>query len=320
MARKSKARSFVWIVASAAVLMLGASGAFAAEEAEAEAAPAAKPPPLPLHTIEGVGGLVLTPTALLVNPGPPGTVIGKPAVSLQFGMVGDKDLEAAAITWTLWQRVELGYAFNRLGLDDFENDLQKLIPGADVGTHDVQLHHFNVRVNLIQEGQGGHDWVPAITAGAHYKYNADIDDMDSRLGGALTGIGLDDNDGVDFTLTATKIVKLLKRPTILSVGARATEAAQFGFLGFTNDYDLTFEGSAVMLVTDRLAVGAEYRQKPDELGRIPGVIGGEDDWWDVHAAYIVNDHMNIYATVGHAGTVLNHKDEIFYAAVLKYEF
>ncbi|MHC4789003.1 MAG: hypothetical protein ACYS8K_07340, partial [Planctomycetota bacterium] len=132
MVRKRMSWRLLCVAVLAAMLMFGASGIFAEEPAEAP--PADDGPPLPLHTIEGVGGLVLTPTALLVNPGPPGTVVGKPAVALHLGAIGHKDFEAATFTWTLWRRLELGYAFNRLGLNDFEDDLQGVLPGVNVGT------------------------------------------------------------------------------------------------------------------------------------------------------------------------------------------
>jgi len=58
----------------------------------------AEGPPLPLHTIEGIGGLALTPTAYLVNPGPPGTVVRKPSFSVLYAKIGHKDFQSVAIT------------------------------------------------------------------------------------------------------------------------------------------------------------------------------------------------------------------------------
>jgi len=325
-------RRFAWMaVLGGVTLIAGASlSADGAEEqgvppgagarvAAMEQGPPSEGPPLPLHTIEGVGGIVLTPTAYLVNPGPPGTIVGKPAFATYLAMIGSKDFEALTATWTFFRRLELGYGLNRLGLDDFPSDV-RAATGVDIGTHDVWLHNINLRLNVIEENQWGTNWVPAVTIGAHYKHNEDINSIDRRLGGVLTGLGLDDNDGLDFTLTASKTITALPRPMLVSAGVRETRAAQLGLLGFTDDYSTTFEGSVLVLVTDRLAVGAEYRQKPDDLGRIPGLIGREDDWWDVHAAYILNDRASVYATLGNAGTVLNHSDETLLGLVFKYEF
>ena len=134
--RKGRRSRMVTMLAAAAVL---AAAVFCTQWVSAQEQPS-EGPPLPLHTIEGVGGLVLTPTAYLVNPGPPGTVVGKPAFATQFALIGDKDFEALSFTWTLWERLELGYAFNRFGLDDFDDDVFAAT-GIDI-TDEIYLHHF----------------------------------------------------------------------------------------------------------------------------------------------------------------------------------
>jgi hypothetical protein len=300
------------VAVAVAVLMLSTAAAVA-EEAAGDG------PPLPLHTIEGVGGIVLTPTAYLVNPGPPGTKVGKPAFATHFALIGDKDFEAFSVTWTLLERIELGYAFNRLGLDDLDDDILAAT-GISISANEVYLHHLNLRVNVIRENAGDTNWVPAVTLGAHYKYNDSIRDIDRDLAGTLTTLGLDDHDGIDFTLTASKTLTCLPRPVIVSAGARASKAVQLGLLGFTDDYAVTFEGNLLVLVTDRCAVGCEYRQKRGGMSAIPGLIAKEDSWWDVHAAYIINNNMDIYATIGSAGDVANHSNELIYGLVFKYEF
>ena len=45
-------------------------------------------PPLPVHTVEGVGGGAITPMAYLVNPEPEGAVFGKPSVGLTYVNIG----------------------------------------------------------------------------------------------------------------------------------------------------------------------------------------------------------------------------------------
>ena len=86
-------------------------------QTEAAAAPE-EPPPLPFHTIEGVGGGAITPMAYLVNPGDECHVFGKPAVALTYVGLGQKNLSVISVTETVFQRVELGYAADRLGLGD----------------------------------------------------------------------------------------------------------------------------------------------------------------------------------------------------------
>ena len=64
---------------------------------------------------------------------------------------------------------------------------------------------------------------------------------------------------------------------------RYTDANQIGILGFGGDQgsgSLEFEGSAAYLLTRKLAFGAEFRSKPDQLS-----IADEDLWWDVFVAW-----------------------------------
>jgi hypothetical protein len=286
-----------------------------------EEAKAQQGPPFPLHSIEGVGGLPITPSAYLVDPGPEGTLISKPNVSAHAIWVGDKDLQVVAATWTLLRRIELGYAVNRLGIDDLDKEVRRSTGGmANIGTDHIWLHHLNARVNFIPENMCDVPYIPAITAGVHYKYNNNIDEINRDLGDALETVGYNDNDGLDFTLTASKTITSLPRPVMFSVGARASRASQFGLMGFGDDYMVSFEGNVDVLVTDKLAIGAEFRDKPDVMGRIKDLVAEDDAWWDVHAAYFLSPKSSIYAVAGDAGGVANHTDEMFWGVVLKYDF
>jgi len=303
-------RKIAVLVALAMVCVVAVSGVYAGEGADEEG------PPLPLHTFEGVGGRPITPTAYLVNPGPQSEVIGKPSVSAQYLMIGNRDMPTVAATWTLWNRLELGYAMNRLSLDGLNDALAP----AQTGQDEVHLHHLNARLNLIPENVCNMGWVPAVTAGAHYKYNNDTDDINSDLGGALTALDYERNSGFETTLTASKTIKALPRPVILSAGVRRSKASQFGLTGFTDEYLWSVEGNVGVLVTDRLMLGSEIRQQQEALDGAPGLVENADTWWDVHAGYILNNNTDIYAVVGDAGSVLEETDEVFYGAVLKYEF
>ncbi|WP_297331375.1 DUF3034 family protein [Pseudoalteromonas sp.] len=58
-----------------------------------------------------------------------------------------------------------------------------------------------------------------------------------------------------------------------------------------------FEGSAGVFLTRQLAVGIEYREKPNNL-RI-----GEDSWQDLFVTYIPSKTFNITLVWAYAGTV-----------------
>jgi hypothetical protein len=276
-------------------------------------------PPLPLHSVEGSGGILLTNSAYLVNPSEDDKAFGLPSVGATYVNLGNgRHLEAYTMTETLWNRLELGYGLMRLDLGDLPWDLETAT-GIDIREDSVELHNLNARVQLLKEGDFGQSWLPALTLGVHYKHNNNIEDIDNRLLGTLESVGIKDEGGVDVTLYATRLFASLPRPLLVNVGLRSTEAAHAGLLGFTDERKTVLEANFGLLVLDNLVIGGEYRQKPDEYTSIPGLIGDEDDWWDVFVTYVVNDHMTVSAAYAHLGDVLNHEADSTYGFKLKLE-
>jgi hypothetical protein len=318
------------VLAAVAVLFFSARLALADELAEAsvgdatEAAAPDEPPPLPFHTIEGMGGGAITPMAYLVNPGDECHVFGKPAVALTYAGLGQKNFSVISVTETAFQRVEFGYAAARLGLGTLPSDIHTAT-GIDLTETDIWLHHFNVRALLVKENTcAGEIPLPAITAGVHFKVNGNIDDVNQELGGGtvLPTIGYRDSSGIDYTLTATKTIPpdVLGRPLILTAGLRLSEASQLGFLGFGDEYRPTFEGSVAFLPLDRVLVAYEFRQKADPYGQIPGLIDGEDNWHAFDAALILNNNSTLVAGYGIFGTLANTNADGAWWLQLKHEF
>jgi hypothetical protein len=291
-----------------------------AEDAEAAVSEPASAPPFPLHSVEGVGGSFAVHSAYLVNPAKEGEIFGLPSLGAMHVHFGHgRRLEAFTITETLWDRLELGYGYNYFDAGDLAHDIKRAT-GMRLSDESVEMHNFNARVQLIKEGSFDQAWMPALTFGVHYKYNDTVNDMDDDLAGTLKAIGIKDNDGVDYTLYASKMITCLPRPVILSAGLRSTEAAHIGLLGFTDDREIVAEGSACVLVTNRFVLAAEYRQKPSEYKTVPGLVEREDDWWTICAAYILNDHATVAGGYGHFGHVLNHKANGSWGVAVKYEF
>ncbi|MEN6493975.1 MAG: DUF3034 family protein, partial [Thermoguttaceae bacterium] len=271
MKRKLIWRSFLALVATTVGPLSGmlAQGAefngLLADDAAAVAPPTVpeKGPPLPFHSIEGVGGGAITPMAYLVNPGPEGTIWGKPAVAMSYVNLNHKNLDALTITETIFGRIELGYAADRLGLGTLPGDIQA-VTGTDIDRGDVWLHNFNIRTLLVKENTCFGGWaLPAITAGVHFKYNNGIDDINRRLNGTLSNaLGYERNNGTEFTLTFTKTIppEVLGRPLILSAGLRESQAANLVFLGFTDTYLDSFECNVAYLPFDNFLVAYEFRQ------------------------------------------------------------
>jgi hypothetical protein len=284
-------------------------------EAKIDPAPAEKGPPLPLHQIEGNGGIFSTLSAYLVNPPRNGEPIGRPSLGAAYVDLGHgRSLEALTLTETPWDRLELGYGYNRFNL----GDLTQALPV--ISDEVVQLHNFNARLALLKEREFDQNWLPALTFGVHYKVNTSVDDINRELGGALSNIGIEDNQGVDYTLYATMLFKNLPRPVLVNAGVRATKSAHLGLLGFTDTYSAQFEGSVAGLLADRLILATEYRAKPNGYRPIPGLIKPEDDWWTVDLAYVVNNNFTVALGYGHFGGVLNHDANAAIGITLKNEF
>ena len=282
-----------------------------------------KSPPLPFHSIEGYGGGAITPMAYLVNPGPKGTIFGLPSAAFSNVIAGSKGLQSLTFSETILRRIELSYAIERFGTGTLEDDIRHHT-GVDIHNDAVYLHNWNVRGNLLEENAFGLPFLPALTAGVHFKYNPDIADINRRLNGALSNIGYDSSVGEDYTLTASKTIVdktwTLGRPLILTGGLRNSAAAQLGFLGFGDQRHTTFEGSVAYMPTDWLLVAYEFRGKEDPYDRIPGLVGNEDNWHAIDVSWIINKHATLVFGYGAFGTVVNTQENAAFWIQFKYEF
>lgn len=105
--------------------------------------------------------------------------------------------------------------------------------------------------------------MPQIAAGIQFKHN--------EQGDVVKAVGATSNSGTDFYLSATKL--FLAQSLLVNGTLRFTKANQFGLLGFggdkSNAYHPEFEASLVYLLSKRIAVGAEYCTKPNNLGAEP---------------------------------------------------
>ena len=274
--------------------------------------------PLPLHEIEGNGGIFSTLCAYLVNPPRDGEIVGRPSVGFGYINLGNgRDLMALTVTETPWKRLELGFGYDYLNMGDLPTDIASA--GGPSIDDNLALYNANARLQLLREGEFNWKWLPALTAGVHFKYNDGIHHMNNQLGGGLDALGLEHSKGIDYTLYASKLLTFLPRPVLLNAGGRATRSAEIGLLGFTDDYSFVFEGSAVVLVTDKFMVAAEYKQQPKDFHSTP-LIGTPSDWWTVDAGYIINPHMTVAVGYGHFGTVANHTANGVWGITTKYEF
>jgi hypothetical protein len=321
-----KTASLLWAAIAVSQLLIQPLTARAGDDDDKTVTPVKKTelekaPPLPLHTIEGVGGLVITPVAYLVNPGPAGTVAALPSFSTSYVNAGEKNIEVLAYTETFYSRFELGFAASRFGLGTLGSDIQSAT-GIAINRNDVYLYDFNARFLALKENSFDLP-LPAITVGVSGKVNDGINELNNAVGGALSSIGYASDAGADFTVTATKGFPIFGHPLLITAGGRATEAAQLGYAGFGDTYHFVFEGNIAYSLTNWLWLAAEFRQKPDTYGTLTAngdtLVRREQNWWTVGAAFILSPHATATLGYGHFGNVLNTVEDGGVAVQFKYE-
>lgn len=265
-------------LALAASLAIAAPAVFAQDLSSLDA-----PVDPPVDTLAGVSGKLLLTGGVTQVEGAAGggltpwAVIGGYGTRDQIGAnayftrvdVDDYSLDSFGALVGFYDRVELSIARNEF---DTEN------VGAALGLgrgFTIKQDIVGVKVRVAGDAVLEQDtWLPQIAIGAQYKRN--------DQGGLLAAIGAQGDSGTDYYISATKL--FLGQSLLLNGTVRFTEANQFGILGFGGDKDdghsAQFEASAAYLVTRNLAIGAEYRTKPDNLN-----IAVEDDAYDVFVAW-----------------------------------
>jgi Protein of unknown function (DUF3034) len=134
-------------------------------------------------------------------------------------------------------------------------------------------------------------WMPQVAVGAQFKHL----NPGAAVGGVLDSVAAR-RSGVDLYASATKL--LLAQGLLVNATLRATRANQNGLLGFGSSaspgYRLEPEVSLAWLLRRDLAIGAEYRAKPDKLA-FAGAAFAEDDWKDLFVAWAPNKHVSLTA-------------------------
>jgi len=188
-------------------------------------------------------------------------------------------------------RVELSYARQNFDTQDVGTALG--IGKGYVLNQDV----FGAKVRLAGDVVYGDPLMPQISAGVQYKRALD--------GPIAAAVGAAQDQGLDFTLSATKL--FLSHSVLVNTTARLTKGNQNGLLGFgsatDSDYSLQFEVSLAYHLSRRFVAGAEFRTKPDNLGL------GEDNWFDIFAAYAVTDAVTLTTAYADLGSIATFEDQ-----------
>ena len=240
--------------------------------------------------IEGSGGGGLSPWALI---GGYGTADEVSANVFATG-VDTQDFTLASYGGLIGikNRVELSVARQNFNLREV---------GAALGLgnrYTISQTIIGAKVRLLGNAILDQDTIlPQVAVGVQYKINDDK----TVLG--LLGVK---RQGVDFYASATKLI--LSRSVLLNGTARLTKANQYGILGFGKlgtgggPYHLQAEGSVAYLISRKLAIGAEFRTKPNNL---EGALGGssfkEESAYDAFIAFAPTRNVSLtlaYARLG----------------------
>ena len=241
--------------------------------------------------LEGAGGGGLVPWALITGYGTKDAVGAN--AHYTYVHLPSFDLQSGGAAVGLYDRLELSATRQAFGTRDTG---ARLGLGAGYSFNQTILGaKLRVAGNALYDQDS---WMPQIAAGLQYK----IDDGPH----VLSAIGARSSSGVDFYLAATKL--LLAQSLLLDATVRATRANQFGLLGFGGDrhrgYSAQFEGSAAYLLTRNLALGAEYRTKPDNLG-----FAHEDNAWDVFGVWFLNKNLSATLAYVQLGRIAGQPDQ-----------
>jgi hypothetical protein len=241
--------------------------------------------------IEGASGGGLVPWSTIAGYGTRDAVGFN--IHETYVRTGDYSLNAPGLAIGLYDRVELSYASD---LFDTGSTGGKL--GIGNG-YTFRTDVFGAKLKLVGDLVYDQDTLlPQIAIGLQYK--------DNHNRPLVRALGARDSAGLDYYVSATKL--FLAQSLLVDATLRMTRANQFGLLGFggdrNNDYQPEFEGSAALLLSKKLAVGAEYRTKPNNLG-----FAKEQSAFDVFAAYFIT--KNVSATLAYVdlGSIATFKNQ-----------
>jgi Protein of unknown function (DUF3034) len=244
------------------------------------------------NDVDGAGGAGLVPWALITGYGTAdswGANAHYTAVQLR-----DFRLRSYGVAVGALDRIEVSAT-----KDQFD------VTGTALNGLSVAQHIYALKVRVYGDAVYDQDsWAPQTAVGVEYKKNAGISNSAAvGLSGlsSPTQLGARSDTGTDWYLNATKVY--LAQSLLVNATIRFTKANEFGLLGFGGDRSKSrsaeFEATIAYILTRKLAVGAEYRDKPHNLS-----IDDERAAWDVFAAWTPSRNISIVGAFVSLGSIL----------------
>lgn len=201
---------------------------------------------------------------------------------------GGFELRASGIAIGIKNRLEVSLSRLRFGLAD-------TVPGQS-----LEVDTIGIKVRLAGDAVYDQDspW-PQVSLGLQHKRNRTYDAVPRALGASAA-------TGTDFYLAATKIwlAGFAGRNLLASAVLRASNANQFGILGFGGPNGsarrILPELSGALFLTDQIALGVEYRAKPNQL---PGFR--EQPAHDLFVAWIPSRYVSVTSAYINLGNIAN---------------
>ncbi len=239
--------------------------------------------------IEGAGGGGVVPWALVAGYGTNRQVGGSAFYTRVKS--DDFDLEAYGAAVGLFDRVELSFARQKF-------DAGSVVPGLM-----LKMDVAGAKVKVFGDALYDQDtpW-PQVAVGAMYKKNKDMT--------IPFAVGAKRGGDTEVYVAATKIwlAGVFGRNALANVTLRSTRANQMGLLGFGGDRkgsrSLEPEVSGAVLLTDNLALGADYRWKPDNLG-----FAKEENFGDIFLAWFPHRNLAITGAWARLGSIAGKKSQ-----------
>jgi Protein of unknown function (DUF3034) len=235
-------------------------------------------------SIDGAAGGGITPWAVIGTQATQGQWGASATASLvrtrDFGL----DVAGAAVSYN--DRIEFSLARQRFDTGPTGDALG--LPGLRLNL-DIVGAKLRVAGDAILDSD---TWQPQIAVGVLHKrlHAGGLEPTLDALGAARSGS--------ELYLSATKL--LLAQGLLVNGTLRATKANQNGLLGFgsasRDAMRVMPELSAAWLLRRDLAIGAEWRSKPDNLNNLlgPGVLK-EDRWADLFVAWAPGKNVSVTA-------------------------
>ena len=239
------------------------------------------------HMVEGAGGGGVVPWALIAGYGT-NRQVGGSAFYTRV-KTDDFDLDACGAAVGLYDRLEISFARQKF-------DAGSVVPGLM-----LKMDVIGAKVKVFGDAVYDQDmpW-PQVSVGAMHKKNRDM--------AIPTAIGARKGSDTDLYVSATKIwlAGVFGRNALANVTLRSTRGNQLGLLGFGGDRkggrSLEPEVSGAVLLTDTLALGADYRWKPDNLSAFR-----EENFGDVFLAWFPHRNFAITGAWARLGSIAGKK-------------